>query len=103
MSTTAELWAAALGYVLPLAIAVVNRPTWSAPVKGLLAVLVAAADGIGSAYFAGQFTGKTTVACVLVAAAAIGVAYRTLWQPSGIAGVIERATSHHPSAPPTGA
>jgi hypothetical protein len=92
VSNTA-LWAAALGYVLPLAIAFVNQPRWAPWVKGVLMLAVAAGDGLGTAYFGDQFHGKSVVTCVLVASIAIGVAYHTVWKPSGIAPAIERATS----------
>ncbi|MEU6365789.1 hypothetical protein ABZ876_08535 [Streptomyces sp. NPDC046931] len=91
--TDAQLWSAALGYLLPLAIAVVAQPRWSGAVKGLLMLVVATGDGLGTAYFNGEFSGKSIVTCVLVAAVAIGVAYHTVWKPSGIAPGIERATS----------
>lgn len=91
--TDAQLWAAALGYLLPLAIAVVAQPRWSGAVKGILMLVTAVLDGLGTAYFNGDFSGKPIVTCILVAAVAIGVAYRTVWKPSGIAPGIERATS----------
>ena len=91
--SNSELWAAALGYVLPLVIAFVNQPRWASWVKGLLMLAVAGGDGLGTAYFTDQFHGKTIVTCLLVAAIAIGVAYHTVWKPSGIAPAIERATS----------
>lgn len=92
-----ELWSAALAVVLPLAIAVVNQPRWSSAVKGLLMLLVAAGDGLGTAYFNDSFHGRTVVSCVLLAVIVIGTTYRTLWKPSGIAPAIERVTS--PGAP----
>lgn len=91
--TDAQLWAAALGYLLPLAIAVIVQPRWTGAVKGLLMLAVAVLDGLGTSYFNGEFSGKSIVTCMLVAAVAIGVAYRTVWKPSGIAPGIERATS----------
>ncbi|MFI1165664.1 hypothetical protein ACH4UM_19115 [Streptomyces sp. NPDC020801] len=91
--SNAELWAAALGYVLPLAIAFVNQPRWVSWVKGTLMLVVATGDGLGTAYFGDQFHGKPIVTCVLTAAIAIGVAYHTVWKPSGIAPALERATS----------
>ncbi|WP_432019925.1 hypothetical protein [Streptomyces sp. 1222.5] len=91
--TDAQLWAGALGYLLPLAIAVVAQPRWSGAVKGLLMLVVAVLDGLGTAYFNGDFDGKPIITCILVAAVAIGVAYHTVWKPSGIAPGIERATS----------
>jgi hypothetical protein len=98
--TDAQLWAAALGYVLPLAIALVTQPRWPGWVKGLFMLLVAIGDGLGTAYFNDQFDRRPIVTCVLVAAIAIGVAYHTVWRPSGIAGAIEAATSPTPTAAP---
>jgi hypothetical protein len=91
--TDAQLWAAALAFVLPPVIAIVNQPRWSGAVKGLLMLAVAALDGLGTAYFNDEFHGKRIVTCMLIAAIVIGTAYHTLWRPSGIAPGIERATS----------
>ncbi|MGV9427046.1 hypothetical protein ACWDO7_22520 [Streptomyces sp. NPDC003656] len=91
--TNAELWAAALGYLLPPVIAVVAQPRWHGWAKGLLMLLVAGADGVGTAYFNDELTARPVVTGVLTAAVAIGLAYHTLWRPSGIAPAIERATS----------
>jgi hypothetical protein len=104
--TDAELWAGALGYLLPPVIAIVAQPRWSGAVKALLMLVVAVLDGLGTAYFNGEFSGKSIVTCMLTAAIAIGVAYHTVWRPSGIAPGIERATSTGgaPAAvPPQGA
>lgn len=92
-TSNAVLWASALGYVLPLAIAFIAQPRWASWVKGAFMLVVAAGDGLGTAYFTDQFHGKSVVTCVLVAAIAIGVAYHTVWKPSGIAPAVERATS----------
>ncbi|MER8030752.1 hypothetical protein ABTZ78_17535 [Streptomyces bauhiniae] len=98
--TDAELWAGALGYVLPPLIAFVVQPRWSGPMKGIFMLLVAAGDGLGTAYFNDDFTGRTIITCILTAAIAIGVAYRTVWRPSGIAPAIERLTSPAPPQAP---
>ncbi|MCX5239843.1 hypothetical protein OG824_32040 [Streptomyces prunicolor] len=91
--TDAQLWAAALGYLLPPIMAIVIQPRWSGPIKGLFMLLVAAGDGAGTSYFNHDFTGKPVVTSMLIAAVAIGLAYHTLWKPSGIAPSIEQATS----------
>ncbi|MFI5880786.1 hypothetical protein [Streptomyces sp. NPDC051554] len=91
--TDVQLWAAALGYVLPPVMAFVIQPRWSGPLKGLFMLLVAAGDGLGSAYFGHDFQGKPVVTSILIAAVTIGIAYHTLWKPSGIAPRIEQATS----------
>lgn len=99
MLTNSQLWAAALGYILPPVIAVVAQPRWSGAIKGLFMLLVAVADGLGTAYFNDQFSGKSIVTCMLTAAIAIGVAYHTVWKPSGIAPGIEAATSTNGGRP----
>ncbi|MEI4878533.1 hypothetical protein, partial [Klebsiella pneumoniae] len=58
-SSNAVLWASALGYVLPLAIAFVAQPRWAAWVKGVLMLVVATGDGLGTAYFNDAFHGKS--------------------------------------------
>lgn len=88
-----ELWAAALAVVLPPIIAIVNQPRWSGAVKAIFALVVAAIVGLGTAYFNGDFNGRTIVSCILIAVIVIGTTYHTLWKPSGIAPGIERATS----------
>ncbi|MFC8676664.1 hypothetical protein ACFUEN_28765 [Streptomyces griseorubiginosus] len=91
--TDAQLWAAVLGYLLPPLIAIPVQRHWAGPVKGIFMLLVAAGDGLGTAYFNGELSGRSVVTCTLTAALAIGVAYHTLWKPSGIAPRIEGATS----------
>jgi len=88
-----ELWAAALAVVLPPVIAVVNQPRWSAMAKGIFMMLVATADGLGTAYFNDSFHGRTIVSGILLSVIVIGATYHTLWKPSGIAPGIEAATS----------
>jgi len=88
-----ELWAAALAVVLPPLIAIIQQPRWSGAVKGLFMLLVAAADGLGTAYFNDAFHGRTIVSCIMLAVIVIGTTYHILWKPSGIAPGIERATS----------
>jgi hypothetical protein len=89
----AELWAAALAVVLPPIIAIVNQPRWSGAIKGILMIVVATLDGLGTAYFNGEWHDRKIIACVLIAVIIIGTTYHTLWKPSGIAPGIEQATS----------
>ncbi|MEW2164433.1 hypothetical protein AB0912_15775 [Streptomyces sp. NPDC007084] len=91
--TDAQLWAAGLAFVLPPVMAFVIQPRWGGPLKGIFALLIAAGDGIGTAYVNHEFEGRSIVTCMLTAVVVIGVAYHTLWRPSGIAPAIEAATS----------
>lgn len=89
----AELWAAALGYLSPPVIAIVQQPRFAGPLKALIMLAWSVLVGLGTAYFNDQFSGQTVTTCMLTAAVAIGVAYHTLWRPSGIAPGIEAGTS----------
>ncbi|MFJ8006062.1 hypothetical protein [Streptomyces fagopyri] len=91
--TDAQLWAVALAFVLPPIMAFVIQPRWSGPLKGIFALLVAASDGLGTAYFNDDFDGRSITTCMLLSVIVIGTAYHTLWRPSGIAPAIEAATS----------
>ncbi|MGW7247685.1 hypothetical protein [Streptomyces decoyicus] len=91
--TDAQLWAAVLGFLSPPVIAIVQQPRFAGPLKGVVMLLWAAIVGLGTAYFNGQFSGPSITSCMLMAVLVIGVAYHTLWRPSGIAPRIEAATS----------
>lgn len=86
-----------VGAVLPLLIAVVQRPNWSTRSKQIVAVVasliagvitVAAADGWA------QFQqGKLTTATIVGVLLAAQTSYDVLWKPTKLAPVIEAATS----------
>ncbi|MFF7411676.1 hypothetical protein [Streptomyces lydicus] len=98
--TDAQLWAAALGYLSPPVIAIVQQPRFAGPLKALIMLVWALIVGLGTAYFNDQFHGQTITTCMLTAAVAIGVAYHTVWRPSGIAPGIEVGTSSGSRAVP---
>lgn len=81
-------------FITPAVTAVVQNPTWSKRKRSLVAGAASVVTGVVAAAAAGQFTDPgnlvLTVAAVLVASEA---AYEKLWQPTGAAGVIERATA----------
>lgn len=89
----AQLWATAIALVLPVAIAFVQRNSYPKAVKVTVMLVVAAADGVGSAYFAGEFTGASVLSCVLLAIVATGMAYKAIWQPASVAPRITNALS----------
>ena len=82
-----------VGVVLPLLTAVVQQPSLPRAARVALAVAVSIVAGTGTVAAAGHFDTAnwvTTVAAVLVAAQA---SYESIWQPTGITGRIETATS----------
>lgn len=88
-----------VGFLLPLATSIVQRPTLSRPVRVLVAVAMAVLAGTAATLAVGGFdpgNWLTTIGAVLVAAQS---SYESLWQPSGVTQAIENATSPAPAAP----
>lgn len=90
------MWTAVVGFLLPNAVAIVNRPGFSPAVKGLITLVVCIIAGGGTAWFNDAFTGRGIVSSCLVVAVMTLVSYQNLWKPSGITPAIERATSPDP-------
>lgn len=84
------MWGLLVGFLLPNAVAVVNRPHFSPVAKGIITVIVCVLAGGGTAYFNGAFTGRGILSCALVVGVMALTMYRTLWRPTGIAPAIER-------------
>ncbi|WP_330335700.1 hypothetical protein OHS33_38630 (plasmid) [Streptomyces sp. NBC_00536] len=104
MSTLDSIAAgSAVGSMLPLLTAVVQRPQWSVRAKKIVAVVTALIAGVVTvAYVDGpeQFQhGLPTLATLAAVLAASQSAYDLVWKPTSIAPVIESATS--PKEAPT--
>ncbi|MFB6505603.1 hypothetical protein ACFC07_22070 [Streptomyces sp. NPDC056099] len=99
MSSTLDSIAtgSAVGALLPLVTAVVQQPRWSAHVKKAVAVASALIAGVVTVVSVGgldQFThGVPTLATFVGLLAASQSAYDLIWKPTGVAPVIESATS----------
>ncbi|MER5482632.1 hypothetical protein ABT024_05360 [Streptomyces sp. NPDC002812] len=99
MSTTLDSVAAgsAVGALLPLFTAIVQRPEWSVRAKKIVAVAVAFIGGVITVASVGgleQFQhGLPTLATIGAVIAASQSAYDLVWKPSGIAPTVETATS----------
>ncbi|MFI8085922.1 hypothetical protein ACIF6L_34670 [Kitasatospora sp. NPDC086009] len=91
--TEAQMWAALVAFFSPAAIALVQQPGWTKLWRTAVAVVIAAAIGTGSAYFADAFTGRGVVSAILLAVLVSTTAYTTVFKPSGLAPALERATS----------
>lgn len=99
MSATLESLStgAQVGVVLPLLTAIVQRPTWSAKWKKVVAVAAALVAGVVAVTADGgwdQFQyGHLTAATILGVLAASQTSYDLLWKPSKIAPWIEDRTT----------
>ncbi|MEU5181164.1 hypothetical protein AB0G49_14040 [Streptomyces longwoodensis] len=99
MSSTLEVigTGSAVGALLPLLTAVVQKPHWAANVKRTVALVAAAVGGIvtvastgGLAQFQQPVTALGGIAAVIAASQAT---YDLLWKPSKIAPSVEAVTS----------
>lgn len=90
----------AVGPLLPLLVAVVQQPNWSPRVRSIASVVISILAGTVT-YVADaglDFSNPPAIVAVIVGTIlASNVAYKTIWQPTGVAPAIEYATS--PTAP----
>lgn len=89
----AQMWSLIVGFGLPLLVAMIQQPKWSNPVRVTVTVLSSIVAGGGTAYFAGEFTGRSVLSCALVVCVAAIATYQNLWKPTRVAPAIEAATS----------
>ena len=82
-----------VGVLLPLVTSVIQQPKLPRWARVAVAVAAAIIAGTGTVLAAGEFdpgNWLSTVAAVLIAAQ---TSYESIWQPSGVTGYIETATS----------
>lgn len=87
-------WGALAGVFTPLLTAIAQRPLWSGPKRTVVGVLISVVIGVLTCLADGTLdqaaTALMTVTAVIVASA---TTYKTIWQPVGLAGGIENATT----------
>jgi phosphotransferase system glucose/maltose/N-acetylglucosamine-specific IIC component len=94
MDTDLTLTSIVVGSLLPNLIAVAIQPGWRKEVRGLAAFGICIVAGTVVAVLQGEIgDGRTLAASVVGVLVTSQVLYTTLWKPSGIAPIIERATS----------
>jgi len=87
------MWALIVGFLLPPAIAIVQQPSWTEPVRAIVTFIVCLVAGAGTAYFQGDLTGRRWVEASLVTLVATIATFKGLWKPTRVAPEIESATS----------
>jgi hypothetical protein len=95
-----------VGALLPLLTSIVQQQTWSTPTRTIVAVLMSVLAGLVTyvSSYGLDFTNPgAIVATVVGVALASGAAYKTIWQPSGVAPALEGRTSPVPVQPDPGA
>lgn len=91
--TDAQMWALIVGFLSPIVIAVVQRPTYGNQVRVLIMVAWSGISGTGTAWLAGEFTGRGITSCVLLVVISAISSYQSIWKPLRVAPVIEAKTS----------
>jgi hypothetical protein len=98
-----------VGFFLPLVLAIPMQPHWPNSIRTIFAVAAYAAAGAIIAAAGGHFTGKSVWQVTLEVLTLGVIGYQGVWKPSGLAPVIENATSTKslglaaPAGPPAGA
>jgi hypothetical protein len=93
MMSDAQMWALIVGFVAPLLIAVLQRPTWPDWLRSLVTVCFCAIAGTGTVYFTGNLTGRSILSATLLVFVTSIAAYKGLWKPTSVAPRIEAKTS----------
>lgn len=88
-----EMWALIVGFFLPPAIAIVQQPTWSEPLRAFVTFVVCAVASVGTTYFQGDLTGRRFVEAGLVILVTTIATFKGFWKPTKISTGIEAATS----------
>jgi hypothetical protein len=85
-------FAAIVGFLVPPAVAVINREKWSSQVKGVIAFLVCLLAAIGTAWYEQSVEWNDLRKVLPIVFGAAILTYHQFWKPSGIAPTIEKNT-----------
>ena len=96
MMDNLTMWSLVVGFLSPAVIAILQRPTWSKERRTLLAAAFSIVGGLVTAWLGGELDGAGVTTAVLTVAVATITFYKGLWQPAGVAQLIENATSPAP-------
>jgi hypothetical protein len=100
VSSDVQLWAAVVGFLLPIATAVVIRQGWSSAVQSVANFVLAAIAAAGTQYFEGNLTGdnwRAYVHTLLIVFVASIASYHGFFRPTNIGPKIEAATGGEPA------
>ena len=78
--TDAALFALVVGFFLPILIDLILQSGWSDRRQSVVAFLVIAVFGTGTAFFSGAFNGVGVVTAVLIVFVMTITAYKGLWK-----------------------
>ncbi len=88
-----QMWSLIVGFLSPIVLAIIQQPTWKRPLRAFVTFVWALLAGAGTAYFTGDFNGRSFVTCVLIVMVTTISTYVGFWKRTGIAPGVEGATS----------
>jgi VIT1/CCC1 family predicted Fe2+/Mn2+ transporter len=91
--TDAQMYAAIIGFFLPLVMSVIIQTGWDKRAQAVLLFVVVLIVSVGTLYFTGQLEGRSLVSSVLLTFVTSIAAYHGLWKPTQVAPAIESATN----------
>lgn len=83
---------ALIGSVLPLAIAAIQRESWSSAMKAVFAVAVCLIAATVTTLASGNFNSHDWFSSAVAVFTLTGVTYRSVWKPTGVADTVEAKT-----------
>lgn len=91
--TNLAQWAALVGFVTPLLVAVVQQSHWGRPVRTVIGILSVLAASVVTAAVEGHLTLHSWATSLIWVATAAYTSYTHIWVPLGAAPAIEQATT----------
>lgn len=90
-------WAALIGAVLPLLIAVIQQPRWSSQVRQIVSIVISVIAGLGTVLASGNFDVQNLLVTIVALIGAAQASYALIFKPTGAAQKIEKATTKTPA------
>lgn len=97
-NTDLVMWAAIVGFLLPMVIAVVQRQHWPDGLRSVVAFVLCLAAAVPTVYLQGpeDFTWHRWITASLTILTVTIASYKGLWKPTGVAPSIEHSTDPPP-------
>lgn len=94
MMSNAAMWAAIVGFFMPMLLAVVQQPGWSNAVRSIIMFLASCGAAVGTVLIQNDgWDGRDWVSTTLLIMVTAIATYHGLWKPTGVAPSIEKSTS----------
>lgn len=89
-------WAVIVGFFLPLLLSVILQAKWSTALKSVVSFAVVMAATAITAWVEGKVDSANLLSTFFYVLTATIASFKALWQPTGVAQALEKATSFSP-------